>query len=305
MDFKDSLFETHFLPLYPEGLASDLARTRSTDANPGKNPRFAGELRDAAERFRMLSGLDVDLDYSARSVRELGVAITTARRDAWLQKASSEGLCEIVPLVIHGAAYVGECIVRNHGGEWLFRQPLWESLVQIKTSMGEAQLPVFHWWLRSLSDSEIGRFTLGDRYRTYVEEPLFDASSLSVLAKELRDFPKATKTSYDIFFKYMKAHAPEIRDVGADFPTPERFSDMKLKWFSAMWIGAGRMLLVFGQNQDGLHMFWLGKEGFRKSAFLPCDVFPEPRVLNKNDRLEVVLSSSENLVAHEMPWWGK
>jgi hypothetical protein len=299
----DLLFKTHFLPLYPANVSLDVLR--SEDANPGKNPSFGAQLQDAAERFRALSGLDVELDYSPESVRKLGVLLTQERRDGWMRKPAAEGLSEIVPVVIHGAAYVGECIVRNFGGKWLFRQPLWESLVLIKTSLGDAQLPVFHWWLRSLSDSELGRFSLGDRFRTYVEEPLFKGDALPVLRVAPRDFPKATKTNYDTFYKYLKAHAPEIRDVGHDFPSPERFTDLKFKWFQMMWLGEGRMLLVFGQNQDGLHMFWLDGKGFRKSAFVPCDVFPEARVRSRDALLEIIVSSAEKLATHEMAWWGK
>jgi hypothetical protein len=195
--------------------------------------------------------------------------------------------------------------VRNHGGEWQVRNPLWESLVQIRTSMGDALLPVFHWWLRSLADAELGRVTLGDRYRMYVEEPMFRAKTLPILARAAHTFPKANKTSYDIFFKYLKAHAPEIRDVGKDFPSPERFVDLKLKWFSAEWVGGGRMLLVYGQNQEGLHLFWLDGAGFRKGAFVACETFPEARVVKREDRLDLIVSLDGAVAVHEMPWWGR
>jgi hypothetical protein len=297
----DSLFRTFFLPLYPPDAQAALERVRTQDANPAGNPSFCAALRDAAERFQHLSGLDVKLDYSKESVHRLGHALSAEKREQWIQKRAAEGVPELVPLIIHGAAYVGECI----GGEWQIRNPLWESLVRIQTSMGDALLPVFHWWLRSLADAELGRVTLGDRYRMYVEEPMFRAEALPILARAEHTFPKATKTSYDIFFKYLKAHAPEIRDVGTDFPSPERFVDLKLKWFSAEWVGAGRMLLVYGQNQDGLHLFWLDGSGFRKGAFVACETFPEPRVVKREDRLELVVSLDGKIAAHEMPWWGK
>lgn len=300
-----ALFQSFFLPLYPPAARDDLAAARRTDANPANNPSFGAALREAAERFCVLSSLDVALDYSNESVHRLGAALSLERREHWIQKVSAEGIPELIPLVIHGAAYVGECIVRNHGGVWQVRNPLWESLVRIKTSMGEMELPVFHWWLRSLADAEMGRVTLGDRYRMYVEEPLFQGEALPVLATAPHTFPKATKTNYDIFYKYLKAHAPEIRDVGADFPSPERFADLKLKWFSAAWLGGGRMLLVYGQNQDGLHLFWLDGKGFRKGAFVACEAFPEARVVTRDDRLELVVSLDGKVAFHEMPWWGK
>ena len=47
------------------------------------------------------------------------------------------------------------------------------------------------WWLKALSDEEIARPSLGDRYRTHVEVPTFDAASLPVIAPPERRVPSA------------------------------------------------------------------------------------------------------------------
>ena len=157
MPSAEALFRSHFLPLYPEEVASDLHAARTVDANPANNPLILGHLDEAAKVFQRMHvavfGRDLDLDRSDASVHRLGAALTRSRRDQ-LAGGGTAGTAdnELFNVVVHGAAYVGACIAERHGGEWAVRRPLWESLVHLKSRAGDGQLAVFHWWLKSLAD---------------------------------------------------------------------------------------------------------------------------------------------------------
>ncbi len=301
----ESLFREHFLPLYPEDAKSDLACARTTDANPGKNPTILHHLDEAAEIFVRvgprtlgLSESELRLDYTDESIHRLSKALTPARRDA--MRGAENALFNFV---VHGAAYVGACIVRTHGGTWSVRRPLWESLVNLRSRRGEGELPIFHWWLKSLADGSTG--ALADRYRAHVEVPCSKPDDLPVLVPPERSLPRLRRPRYDAFYKYLRAHLPELRDVGEDFPSPERFEELRFEHLSFLPIGGGRMLLLYGPNENGLHAFWLGKDGFEKSAFWPCDRSPEPIVRpSEADKIEVVLSQEGAPLSFELLWWG-
>ena len=66
------------------------------------------------------------------------------------------------------------------------------------------------------------------------------------------------------------------------------------------------MLLMSGANAHGLHLFWLTTSGFEKSAFFPCDSFPEPmvKVDGSGGSIRAILSVDEKQVVHEVLWWG-
>jgi len=145
----------------------------------------------------------------------------------------------LVTLVTHGALYVGACVVREHGGTWQVRRPLWESTVRLVSRAGTGELAVFHWWLKALSDDEIDHPRLADRYRTHVEVPTFDAERLPVIAPPDRRLPRLVKVRYDMLFKHLRAHLPELRDVGADFPSPERLDEMALSRLDFALLGGG------------------------------------------------------------------
>jgi hypothetical protein len=300
----ESLFRDVFLPLYPEDAKSDLGRARSTDVNPAKNPQIIAQIADAARIFTELAptalGAASDklaLDFSDASVHRLGAALTTEAR------ARLQARGELFDFVVHGTLYVGECIVRNHAGEWGVRRPLWESVVHLRSRAGEAALPIFHWWLKSLADDATA--SLGDRHRAHVEVPRAKPEDLPVIAlPEGRSFPRLSKLKYDVFYKYLKAHLPEVKDVGAGFPSPERFTDYEFAHLDFALVGGGRMLLIHGPNKDGLHAFWLTKEGFDKAAFWPADAFPAPLIKVKGDKLEVVLSRDGKPLSFELLWWG-
>jgi hypothetical protein len=287
----ESLFERFFLPLYPADARADLAAARKTDANPAGNPSIFRHLREAAEIFANKNALD----FSDASVHRLSATIDAAKRDEW---ASREN--ELFNVVVHGSAYLGECIVRNHGGVWSARRPLWESVVRLKSRAVEADLAVFHWWLKALCE----RGSLADRYRALVEIPCARVEDLPVIAPPDRALPRITKVRYDVFYKYLRAHLPELKDVGEHFPSPERFDAYRFKWLQPMLLGEGRMLLLWGPGEGGVHLFWLTKEGFEKAALYPADAFPEPLVRAEDDKLVVITSLDKKPVTHEVMWWG-
>jgi hypothetical protein len=306
----ESLFARHFWPLYPADARDDLARARRTDANPGNNPRVLSHLDDAARGFvanaRALFGEDLALDGSDASVHRLSGALTTERRDAWAELGRA-GTAEsaLFNAVVHGAAYVGGCIVANHGATWAVRRPLWESLVHLRSRAGEADLAVFHWWLKALADGATE--TLADRYRTLVEVPCARPEDLPPLAARDRHLPRIAKgVRFDVLYRYLKAHLPELRELGPDFPTPERFAELGFIWLDFILVGGdpARMLLMYGQGAAGLHLFWLSAAGFEKALYLPADAFPEPIVRAREQKLEVTVSVAGAVQRHEMLWWG-
>lgn len=306
------IFVRYFLPLYPADAFENLQKARSEDANPGKNKAIYGHLADAANVFvgraPSLFGEDLKLDFSDASVHRLSGALTLARRDGWSEHgAAGTAESELFNVVVHGAAYVGECALRGRQAEWSVRRPLWESVVVLESRVGTAKLAIFHWWLKSLADeaftSALGG-SLADRYRTHVEEPTRDFDALPKFLAGERKLPRLTKPKYDVFYKYLKAHLPEIRDVGTDFPAPERFEDYDFRWIDFFVVGEGRMLLMASASTKGVHLFWLGAAGFEKGAFLPCDAFPEPIVKTDAEKIVVVGRIDKEDFVHEMPWFG-
>ena len=230
--------------------------------------------------------------------------VTRERRDAWLSPSSPGEPSLLVTLVTHGAFYVGATIVRSHGGVWQVRRPLWESTVRLVSPAGTGDLAVFHWWLKALSDDEIDEGRLADRYRTHVEVPTFDAEALPVIAPADRRLPRLVQVRYDLLYKHLRAHLPELRDVGADFPSPERFEEIGFKHLDLALVGGGRMLLLHGPGAEGLHLYWLTTSGFVKGAYFPADAFPVPVVQVDGDKIRVLLRLAEREVVHEMLWWG-
>ncbi len=304
----EALFTRFFLPLYPPEVRGDLARARATDANAANNPAILAHLTDAADRFvanaPALFGRDLVLDGSDASVHRLSAALTREVRDRWASQGEP-GTPESVLFnaVVHGAAYVGQCVVRAHGGTWGVRRPLWESVVRLKSRAGEGDLAVFHWWLKSLADGEHVA-SLADRYRAHVEVPCAKPEELPVVVASPRAVPRLKKPSYHALHQWLRAHLPELRDVGEDFPSAERFDAYGLKWLEAHVLGGGRMVLLAGASAQGLHLFWMTGAGFDKAAFLPCDAFPEPIVRVGEDRIVVLTSEGGATRTHEMLWWG-
>jgi hypothetical protein len=306
----DALFRAYFFPLYPPDAQADLAGARATDANPAGNPTIFTHLGDAADVFARqapaLFGPGMALDFTDASVHRLSAALTRDRRDAWAG-AGEIGTPEnqLFNVIVHGAAYVGACVARAHGGTWSARRPLWESVVRLKSRAGDAELAIFHWWLKTLADEDLDRgVTLADRYRAHVESPTANPESLPVIAPPDRRLPRLVKPHYDTLYKWLKAHLPELRDVGEHFPSPERFEEFTFASLEFALVGGGRMLLVSGANAHGLHLFWLTASGYEKSAFFPCDSFPEPKAQVQADKIVAIVSVGGKQLVHEMLWWG-
>jgi hypothetical protein len=306
----EALFRAYFLPLYPPDAQADLAAARARDANPGANPAIFAHLDDAAEIFARQGATLLDpsvaLDFTDASVHRLSAAITRERRDRWAQAgAPGTPANELFNVVVHGAAYLGACIVRAHGGVWSARRPLWESLVRLRSRAGEGDLAVFHWWLKALADEDFDRsVTLADRYRAHVENPTARPELLPVIAPPDRRLPRLVKPRYDTLHKWVRAHLPELRDLGEHFPSPERFEELAFASLDFALVGGGRMLVMSGANAHGLHLFWLTSSGFEKSAFFPADAFPEPKARFEGDTIRAVVSVDGKQVVHEVLWWG-
>lgn len=304
----EALFKTLLAPLYPEGALAELATIRATDANPAGNAQLVAKLAETAEVFTHMAprfvGDGLSLDLSDASVHRLSHAMTRERRDAMLRQPGPEGVPVLAYFVIHGAAYVGECVVRQHGGVWQVRSPLWESLVRLTSRAGEGDLATLSWWLRSLCDGEIDRGTLADRYRMHVEVPCARPEELPIIAPADRRLPRLKKPRYDVFHRYLKAHLPELRDLGADFPSAERFAELDFGFLEVLLVGDGRMALVWGPSSQGVHLFWLDVSGFTKGAYYPADAFPDPVVRCEGDKVQVIVSLLGKQVVHEVLWWG-
>jgi hypothetical protein len=297
----ERLFKKVFQGLYPPNV--DLAKIRATDANPSNNPQILAGLDETAALFARLApealgAPDLVLDTSDASIHKLAPLLTLDRRAKLLEQKGA-GPPLLAHFVIHGAVYVGACIVKNHGGKWLVRSPLWETLVELESRAGVAHIAPFAWWLRALSDEEIGRSTLLDRYRTHVETPTFDPSTLAVIAPADRRLPRLEKVRYDLLYKYLKAHLPEVKDVGKDFPSPERFDELGFAWIEPKLVGDGRVLVLFGPTRTGVAAIFLSKTGFLKQHYYESEA-KSPRLEVEGDRLRFVLGDD----VHETFFWG-
>jgi len=305
----ERLFERYFWPLYPEDARVDLLRARSIDANPAGNVGVLGALDEVADTFvvmapRAFGEANLGLDGSDASVHRLAAAVDRDRRDRWANERAPDGTTLLSQVVVHGAVYVGACVVRNHDASWQVRRPLWESLVRLKSAKGEADLAVFHWWLKSLSDSEIDRRTLADRYRAHVEEPTLRPDTLVSILSEPRPIPRLTKVRYDTLHKHFRAHLPEVIDLGVHFPSAERLAELRLHHLDFSWLGGTRMLLLHGPGDKGLHLFWLDRAGFAKGAYYPADAGSDYELLVEGDKLRVVITVQGQRAEYVMLWWG-
>lgn len=304
----ERIFERWLWPLYPEDVRADLAKARETDANPAQNPSILARFDEIADTFVKLApgvfGKDLELDRSDASVRRLGAALTRELRDEWAKQLGPDGAPLLSHIVIHGAIYVGACVVAQHGGVWRARRPLWESLVGLSSRAGEADLAIFQWWLKALSDAEIGRGTLADRYRMHVEVPCMRPEDLPVIAPPDRRLPRLVQVRYDMLYKHLRAHLPELRDVGEHFPPAERLAELDFRFLEFTWLGEGRMLLLHGPTPHGVHLFWLDSAGFVKSAFYPADKTAPYELSLDGEKLVLNVTVLGKPVRHELLWWG-
>jgi hypothetical protein len=306
------LFERYLWPLYPADVRGDLTRARQTDANPGNNPALVDHLDDAARVFAgMASGLfdgqDLRLDRTDASIHRLSAALTPERRDTWASRGEAGTADnELFNVLVHASAYVGASVVASHRGVWGVRRPLWESVVVLESPAGVASLSVLQWLVKSLADpkADLPRTTLADRYRTHVETPCLDTAALARFVAPDRRIPRLARVRYAALHQHLRAHLPEVRDLGADFPSAERLETMRLAWLDFVVVGEGRMVVVFGPAEGGAQLFWLTAAGFEKSAFFAADAFPAPVLQASGDKLRVLVSVDGTTAVHEMLWWG-
>jgi hypothetical protein len=127
---------------------------------------------------------------------------------------------------------------------------------------------------------------------------------MPLLVPSDRAIPRLKKVRYDTLYKHLRAHLPELRSVGDDFPSPERLDELGFSWLDFVLLGGGRMLLVFGPTPKGVHLFWLDTGGFVQAAFYPADPFPAPIVKTDGDKLTLIASYEGRPRVHETLWWG-
>ncbi len=303
------LFERYFWSLYPDDVRADLPRARATDANPAGNPHILRSLHEIADTFvKLAPGAfgtgDLGLDGSDASVHRLAMAIDRDKRDSWAAQRGPDGASLLTHVVVHGAVYVGRCAVDNHEGIWQVRRPLWESLVRLQSAAGEGDLAVFQWWIKSLSDGEIDRHTLSDRYRANVEEPRLRPLALPEIAPSDRRIPRLAKVRYDTLYKHLRAHLPELSDLGEHFPSAERFAELGFRHLDFLWLGGARMLLMHGPGSTGVHLFWLDKSGFVKGAYYPADPGSSYELALEGESLRITVTLQGARAEHVMLWWG-
>jgi hypothetical protein len=309
----ERLFREHFSPLYPPGASLD--QIRKTDANPAKNPEIFKALEETAELFARLTpealdAPDLALDFTDASVHRLSALLTAETRDKLFSQRSKPGEPPLfIHFVIHGVLYVAATIVRTRGAAWLVRSPLWETRVELTSKAGTAELAPFSWWLRAMSDDEIGKGTLGDRYRTHVEEPTLDVHSWPAFLDPEKRLPRLSRPRYDLLVKYLETHLPEVRDVGEHFPSPQRFEELAFKWLEPRVVGGGRALVLHGPSDKGVHLFWITKAGFLKAIFFEADAVPEHQLKTRaaedgTELLVVMASRAGRAFEQEMLWWG-
>ncbi len=308
----EQLFRERFLPHYPAGARANLVEARSVDANPGANPEFSQRMAAFAETFvHGVAAIDpqgAPLTFDDASVHRLSALLGPTLRDELVSRG------ELVPFVVHGVAWLGELIVRVNGGAWRFRNPLWESFVHLTSAAGEAELALFSWFLKALTPPEdgVGASTLADRYRRFVERPTLDVAAMPVVVKGERKLPRLAKVRYDLLHKYLRAHLPELSDLGEHFPSPERFEAYNFRFIDAAVVGDGRMVVLSGLAEGGFGAFWLGAAGFEGALFVPCDTFPEPRAEVIGDasvslltqRIRLHFAQNKQPLFEELLWWG-
>lgn len=304
----ERIFEKWLWPLYPPDARADLESARTTDANVANNPSILAKLDEIAGTFEKLApaafGRDLGLDRSDASVHRLGAALTRELRDQWAAQEAGEGVSLLSQIIVHGTIYVGACIVAQHDGSWKVRRPLWESLVGLQSRAGEADLAILQWWLKALSDAEVGSGSLGDRYRMHVEIPCMRPEALPTIAPPDRRLPRLSSVRYDTLHKYLRAHLPELRDVGEHFPSAERLAELSFRWLDFLLLGEGRMLLMHGPTAHGVHLLWLDSAGFVKSAFYPTDSMIPYELALDGEKLVLTATVLGKRVQHELLWWG-
>ena len=226
--------EAALRPLLPAALPAGRARrprprARARTRTPRGNPAIFAHLDEAADRLRRatraaLFGADLaPRPHATRASTASSAALTRERRDAWAAQGArghAPRTCSSTSSV-HGAAYVGACVVASHGGAWGVRRPLWESVVRLDVARGRGgprRLPL-------VAQVAGRRRSRGVDARRSLPRPRRGALRATRGAPgprrgPRRALPRLKQPRYDLLHKYLRAHLPELRDLGARLPRP-------------------------------------------------------------------------------------
>lgn len=307
----ESLFATFFWPQYPPDVRADPGRFRNLDVNPGNNPALYATVAEAAEVFvaNAPALLGAPLSFDDAGVAVLARALDRPRRDAWIADGDGpEGT--LFQALVHGSAYLGEVIVRCHGGRWELRRPLWESVVHRRTRGAVAPL---HWLLRSLADESIDATPLAVRWRVHVEMASAAPDTFPVITTEKR-LPGLKVPSYDLLVKYLHKHLPALRDVGEGFPSAGEFTAKRYAALSVQPMHGGRVLAMHGQAPPAegsgdapstVEVHWLTADGHDHSDVVPADAGVPyfGRAVN-DELLEVTVAWKGRPLTHRLTFRG-
>jgi hypothetical protein len=119
-----------------------------------------------------------------------------------------------------------------------------------------------------------------------------------------RRIPRLAKVRYDTLYKHLRAHLPELTDLGPHFPNAERFAELGFERLDFLWLGGTRMLLLHGPAKNGVHLFWLDRGGFAKAAFYPADSKSDYDITAEGGSLRVNLVFQGARAEHIVLWWG-
>jgi hypothetical protein len=299
----NDLFARFFWPHYPPDVRAAPDHFRDLDANPSRNPTLDAHLAEAAELFARQAPrlLGTELPFTAEGVGRLARALDRAKRDALLVASDPADPGNLLfNTVVHGAAFVGEVIVRAYRGRWSLRRPMWESVVlrHVPGAAGEGAtgaIPPFHWLLKHLDDREVDHGSLAWRFKVHVELATADVAAFPVIAPPRR-FPALKHPSYDLLVKYLHQHLPALRDLGAGFPSPAEFTDRAYAALGFELFHGGRVLALHGQlpprgeRPAMVEVLWLTAHGFDHADAFPCDERPPYFARATGDALEVTLA---------------
>lgn len=261
---------------YPADVRAAPFLHRDVDANPGNNPGLPAALAEAAELFAANAAglLGEALPFTDEGVAALARGLTRERRDAWM--AASDPAppdSHFVQVVVHAAAYLGEVMVRAHGGRWEIRRPLWESVIHRRRG---GTVSPFHWLLKSLADDAVDEVALAARWRIHVVMHDLDLDGAPVIAPAKR-LPTLKRPTYDLLVKYLRQHLPELRDVGEGFPSPAEFTAKAYEGLSFERLHGGRVVALHGlvpaegDRPPVVEVSWLTARGFDHADTIPCD----------------------------------
>lgn len=313
----DELFTRFFWPHYPSDVRADPERMLQLDANPARNIAVLEPWVEAAELFVRNAPrlLGTELTFDAAGIGQLSRALDRSRRDAWI--AASDPTDPGNPLfnaVVHGAAYVGEVIVRSHGGAWSMRRPMWESLVVRRVQDGDKQrvtgaIPPFHWLLKHLADAEIDGGSLGYRFHVHVELATAAIAELPPIAAT-RKLPTLREPTYDLLVKYLRQHLPALRDLGEGFPSVAEFSARNYRSLGFELFHDGRVLAMHGEvpaHDDApplVEILWLTARGFDHADTIPADTGTPYFARAAGDSLEVTVAWKDKPHTHRVGFRG-